>query len=132
MTKLKLHGYPTLYNFFDGEIPSSEKIAIDWRGVKNSTIQSKCRKKHLILYLFSCKDTALQILMSVSLSVFLSIIKLKFYQFKSYPRITKITQGLTQGYRSLCKGYPRFQGVLCACMQFHELTCRYISLHAGT
>ena len=41
MTKLKLHGYPTLYNFFDGEIPSSEKITIDWRGVKRSTIQSK-------------------------------------------------------------------------------------------
>ena len=44
MNKLKLHGYPTLYNFFDGEIPSSEKIAIDWRGVKNSTIQSKVEK----------------------------------------------------------------------------------------
>ena len=45
MTKLKLHGYPTLYDFFSGDlhgdISSSEKVDIDWRGVKNSTVQSK-------------------------------------------------------------------------------------------
>ena len=73
-----------------------------------------------ILRLVSCKDTALQVLMSFRLSVCLSVAKLKIYLFTAIYNIPKVTQGyiclpkVTHGYPKLLKvplGYPRFQGI---------------------
>ena len=41
VTKLELQGYPSIYRFFSGQKSWNEPF--DWRGVKNSTIQSNTR-----------------------------------------------------------------------------------------
>ena len=43
LTKLKFHGFSSSYRFFLGDT-NSMKTPFDWRGVKNSTIQSKTRE----------------------------------------------------------------------------------------
>ena len=47
LTKLKLHGYPSAYRFYLGQkLPWTGPQPFDWRGVKNSTVQSKTGTMH--------------------------------------------------------------------------------------
>ena len=49
LTKLKLHGYPSAIRFYIGHIlPWNKHQPYDWRGVRNSTVQSETWTMHCI------------------------------------------------------------------------------------
>ena len=44
LTKLKVHGYPSAYKLYLGQkLPWNKPQPFDWRGIKNSTVQSETR-----------------------------------------------------------------------------------------
>ena len=92
------------------------KISIFWLLFEGMlTIWSTVKKVKIIrTFLDACKDTALQVLMSVCVCVCLS----------------PSWNSASLWFPKVSLRLPRFQGITWVCMQFHEFECSSMTLHA--